>query len=190
MKQTVSLGPGQSAPVSFTISPTAQGVYSVHVNGLSDSFSAIVHADPYLYNEGVNAHLWVPGYSYGIGDRSKESNHLSVWAEQPGSHAEWAWDTAMKIDFSIFHTLYIDWENVGVDAYGFNQSYLTIGQAGLNWDVGMHRFIYQRNRFSRRVDSMDISDLAVESYVRIHARDGSFMYPYKSHVRVYRVWLE
>ena len=41
MKQTVSLNPGESKAVAFTFTPTVAKNYTVNVDGLTGSFSAI-----------------------------------------------------------------------------------------------------------------------------------------------------
>ena len=41
MKKTVTLNPGESRTVAFTFTPTAAGVHSVSVDGLSGSFTVL-----------------------------------------------------------------------------------------------------------------------------------------------------
>ena len=41
MQKTISLNPGESKEVSFTITPQTVGVHSVSVDGLSGSFSVL-----------------------------------------------------------------------------------------------------------------------------------------------------
>jgi hypothetical protein len=45
--QTVTLGPGESQVVSFTVTPSAEGTYHVAIDGLTGSFvcTAAPHAD-------------------------------------------------------------------------------------------------------------------------------------------------
>jgi len=66
MKQTVSLGPGQSIPVSFQIKPNVEGNYVVQLNGLGKEFTVQAAVgtwtlDATVYGFSHDTHYRLPG---------------------------------------------------------------------------------------------------------------------------------
>jgi hypothetical protein len=78
--QTVTLAPGQSQVVSFTVTPSAEGTYQVAVDGLSGSFVCTVapHADIRVENLVIS-----PASCY-VGDTVTISVTVTNYGNAPG----------------------------------------------------------------------------------------------------------
>jgi len=79
--QAVTLGPGQSQMVSFTVTPPAEGTYHVAIDGLSGSFVCTVapHADIRAENLVI-----LPSACY-VGDTVTISVTVTNYGNAPGT---------------------------------------------------------------------------------------------------------
>ncbi len=145
--------------------------------------------DGYIYNESEHEDEWVEGYSVSTGSVSEENDHLYLHASNSSALAVRTWVTGEKVDLTNFDTLYVDWENLGDDSIA-NSSILNISDDKDGTHMEFEEQILVRRDFSRQTDSLDISELSDEWYVRAHARDSYTNGATDSTVKVYKVWLE
>lgn len=139
-----------------------------------------------IYTLGTEHFAIANGYSSGTdGSRSKQSNHLFL-QYGAGSIGEIAYVTDVPINVARFKTLGIDWENTGSEANS-NRSYLCVSPVkNGNADNYILR-LERRQNFSREIGTLDISSLAGDYYIRIHAKTTSDNY--RSRILTYRIYL-
>lgn len=138
-----------------------------------------------LYSEGTENVAWVVGYSSGTGTQSKNSDHLYL----KGGTVDFGTDersyvTEGKVSLANISTLYVDWENTGVDTAN-HMAYVTLAVHNVKTESeseGAAR-LFPNMPFNRKIDGLDVSNFTGDYYIGVHAyRRGE--------LKVYRVWGE
>lgn len=139
------------------------------------------------YNEGLEYADWVPGYSIAVGGSlSKEIDHLYLYASNAAARVERTWVTDNAINLTNVGTLEIEWANEGVSfSANITRFIVSVDKMG-DYEV-LTKSINKTGPFARTTDTLDVSDLTGNYYLRIHARDNSAAYARTSLVRAYKV---
>lgn len=138
-----------------------------------------------LYTNGYEDIAWIEGYSSGTGTQSKNTDHLYLKGGTYDFGAdERSYVTDSKVSLANISTLYVDWENTGVNTAN-HMAYVVLEVHNAKtegYGSGVTR-ISVNLPFSRRIDSLDVSTLEGEYYMAIHAyRRGE--------LKAYKVWGE
>ena len=141
-------------------------------------------ADLKLYTLGVEDVAWVVGYSNGSGSQSKESDHLYVYAY--GGGAERTYVTDLAVNLTAYSKLWIDWSGSS-DPDGAVR--LVASTSKTSSSATYNARLSKGGSFSRREDSLDVSGLSGDHYIRIHAA-GTSEADYSATLRTYKIWLE
>ncbi len=153
---------------------------------IGDDFKPVL---PTLYyTEGVEDVAWSNGISSGAGDRSKETDHFYLFAEDVG-RADRAFVTSNAIDLTNIKTLFVDWENTGaID--GLNRSRLIASTNNGGGAATYNALLNKNSAFARGINELDVSSLVGNYYIRVHAYDDSTTALIASKLNVYRIWGE
>lgn len=140
----------------------------------------------FLYKEGAEPVSWVVGYSAGttiVGNsQSKESDHLYLQAFSVGVRT---YVTDSVVDLTNINTIWIDWENVG-DAKQYSCLIASTNKTATYTTYNARLMV--TGNFSRTEQSLDVSGLSGNHYIRIHAT-GPVALAY-SKINAYKVWIE
>lgn len=94
--------------------------------------------------------------------------------------------TDIAVDLTNIQTLYVDWENIGISRSYFNISTDKMG----SWSARDAGVTITTSGFSRTVNTVDVSNLLGNYYIRFHAVDINNTTPNNSELLVYKVWGE
>jgi hypothetical protein len=149
----------------------------------------------WLYSEGVESVTFIEGNDSDSGyysSVSKESDHLHLKSTpKDGSLSEQvSYVTEIKVDVTDFTALNIDWENVG-EGTTWNGSLLNVTteqRSGKNTYTA--QIYHAHNAFPRTVESLDVSSLSGEFFIKVFALGGTGQTASQSIVNVYNLWLE
>ncbi len=142
----------------------------------------------YIYNEGTHEDEWVAGYSAGTGSQSKEDDYMYLYAKREPADAERTYVTDKKVDLTNWDTLKVEWENTGDESDG-NQSHIVVS-TNKTASHGTSNASYNTTTdFTKRTNSVEISGLLDEYYIRVHA--GAVIFNnVESEIKVHKIWLE
>ena len=136
----------------------------------------------YIYNESTHEDMWVVGYD-DVGSYNsftKQADHLRIRAGDWEYESEMAAVTDEMVDLTGIDLIEIDWashdENDGLSAL--------IASTNKDGDATIYDARFIRNyAFVRRIDTLDVSGLTGNHYIRIHAvqniKDSYTVYAYK-----------
>ena len=138
----------------------------------------------YLYKEGAEPVSWVVGYSAGtiVNTQSKEADHLYLQARSVGVRT---YVTDSTVDLTNISTVWIDWENVG-DATQYSCLIASTNKTATY--ISYNARLLVTGNFSRTEQSLDVSGLSGNHYIRIHAT-GPVDLAY-SKIKAYKVWVK
>jgi hypothetical protein len=144
----------------------------------------------YLYLLGDECTLltggYVVGYSAGTGTQSKQATYLYL-DQTAGTLGEKTYVTNNLINFTGVKTIYVEWENIGDNDDSVNSVLAVSTNKTGGTAVFDGKFTNQYN-FARRIDSLDVSNLNGDYYIRVHARTGASARTSK--LKVYKIWGE
>jgi len=146
-------------------------------------------ADTYLYNEGVGGDDWVVGYIKATGGMLKRASYIELYALNSGATAEGTVVTDALVDLTDVNTIHIDWLNNG-NASDDNESYLVVSTNKTDSHATYDARLAKVNTFTRTTDTLDVSGLTGDHYIRVHARDANATAQVVSGVYMYKLWLE
>lgn len=148
---------------------TVDGVVQT-ANGVPQT-DDIPDSQGYLYNEGEYESAWIEGGGFGVGDQSKETDHLfAAGGPDDTGSAERAWVTEDLIDLSGVNTIEVEWES-GADFYEGSIAAHT-DQNGTYFEASTDLRRSVDTDFARTTESFDVSGLSDQYYIALHARDG------------------
>ena len=137
-----------------------------------------------LYTAGTENVAWVEGYSNGDGSQSKEADHLRV--DRPGLDGERTWVTDAAVDLTAWSMLKVEWEASGAGGASDTAS-LVVSTNKTASAATYDARVQSIGTFPRLEQSIDISALSGNHYVRIHStHTGDAEGP----LYAYKVWLE
>ena len=138
----------------------------------------------YLYNEGVENVAWVTGYSAGTtgNTQSKEATYLHLEALSIGQRT---YVTDAVVDLTSISTIWVDWVNTG-DAGMYSCLVASTNKTASYTTYNARTLV--TGAFVRGTNSLDVSGLSGNHYIRVHASGVvGFIY---SKIKAYKVWLE
>jgi hypothetical protein len=125
----------------------------------------------YIYNGSTYNPIWVNGYSIGDGSQYLYTDSMYLNADQSRGISERSYVTDNPIDLTCINSIVIDWENIGWD-WDNNRSYLVLSSSSKYGKYDDNEINFKRIRpFTRRHDTLDVSTLTGNYYIRIHAID-------------------
>ncbi|KQC09715.1 MAG: hypothetical protein APR54_12500 [Candidatus Cloacimonas sp. SDB] len=125
----------------------------------------------YIYHGSTYNPIWVNGYSIGDGSQYLYQDNMYLNADQSRGISERSYVTDNPIDLTCINSVVIDWENVGWD-WDNNRSYLVLSSYSKYGKYDDNEINFERIRpFTRRIDTLDVSALTGNYYIRIHAID-------------------
>ena len=133
---------------------------------------------------------WVTGIVGSEASLSKESDHL--FASANGQNADFEqrmalWVTDNLIDLTEINILYIEWENTG-DTVDSNRSYFIAGGTK-NGNTGSFDVRLEKlNTFNKTIETIDVSALTGNYYIRCGCRDSSSVVNSNAQVKIYKIY--
>lgn len=103
--------------------------------------------------------------------------------------SEVAWVTDTMVELTAYSSLKITWAQNG-DANNNNSSRLCVSTSKNDDSTVFDLRLSNTNTFSKQTDTLDISTLSGQFYIRIHARDNSGSVSVSSDLLVYEIELE
>jgi hypothetical protein len=146
--------------------------------------------DSLLYDGGTNEENWVVGYSEGDGSQSKEADHLYLLAAQSNGTAERTYVLDYKVDVTDYTVLKIDWEDTVTGTSTNKQHAVCLSDVKTGSMATYDYRLYREQSFERTIDSLDISLVSGEYYIRVHGRDNYASGTRSGEVKAYKIWLE
>lgn len=150
---------------------------------------AILELSPYisdLWNLGFGQDNFEAGYNTSFADIFFVDDYINISTSSPDSEEEKVVVTAESHNLTLVDEIFIDWENTGVDNSN-NESYFIVSETqNDNHEVYTKR-ISKTGEFGRTVDTLDVSDLEGEYYIRFHALDSDSEESASSNIRTYRL---
>ena len=140
-----------------------------------------------LYNYGVELVAWVVGASALTGSQSKEADHLYLTCREPAGE-DFAYRTYVTnglVGLTNYTTMHVEWE---APTGGGPNAHLVASTVKLGdpWTYDA-RVIKAGTGWAKRTDSVNISALSGDYYVRVHLVNSAAAWAY---LKVYKVWLE
>ena len=140
-----------------------------------------------LYNYGVELVAWVVGASSFTGSQSKEADHLYLTCREPAGedHAYRTYVTDEPVGLTSYSALHVEWE---APTGGSPNAWLVAStvKLGSPWTYDA-QVTKAGTGWAKRTDSVDISALSGDYYVRVHLVNSDSAWAY---LKVYKVWLE
>jgi hypothetical protein len=123
---------------------------------------------------------------------TQTANYTRVYASLARAVAEIAWVTDDPVDLSGYSRLYIDWQNSAGASNNNNHAYFGVSVDQNTAAAGLATpRLAKTNRFNRTTESIDISGLTGNYYIRVHARDNDTGRTARtSDIYVYKIWVE
>lgn len=156
------------------------------------SVSSVGDGILWVYDEGIEYITIIHAYYAPGGYFAKRSDHIELRGDRLSAVTHMGTDT--KIDVTGFNTIYIDWERTHPYAGQFDNVYSRLMLVDVRTGSLVGNKIhasYQRAGnapFSRRVDSLDVSDLNGEFYIRVNL--SIYAENIEVFQKIYRIWLE
>ena len=126
-----------------------------------------------LYNEGTQVVPFTQGYSLGSkGSVDFNSNHIYLSAGgQDAAANERSIRTTSTISLAGVKKIYIDWSagRTGLSQYA---ALIVSTTATASYTTNNANLIIPNPSFSRRIDSLDVTALNGNYYIKVHARDS------------------
>lgn len=191
---TVILIDTLSNSVTSTTTSNSVGTYSFNPDPksyqvIADASNFVGENIPFLYrpwyDAGESENYWTSGISSNSGSRTKNASNMVVEVSGNSSNtADYSWATTQTLNLSNYSTLEIEWENTGgsnatsaflvggtqIDGYGANQA--TVELTG---------------SFTQQTDSLDVSGITSNLYIRVHAVDTDGKNAVNSNITIYRI---
>ena len=149
-------------------------------------------SDVLIYTNGAENSPIIGGFEDPVvTQRSKEADHLRLWAQMPALRAQTSWTTEQAIDLTGIDKVAVEWANVGT-ASTYNESHLIAATNSTDKAEDQALKFTRNSSFGTTIDRLDVSGINQPRYIRVHARDadaGLFSNP-SSELNVYRIWLE
>jgi hypothetical protein len=123
-------------------------------------------------------------YTDGFGSLSTRLNVTGIT-----DVSEVGWVTDVLVNLTAYSSLKITWRQVG-DANNNNASRLVVSTNKTADSTTFDARISNANTFSLQTDTLDISGLSGNYYIRVHARDNSTIASIDSDLIVYKIFLE
>jgi hypothetical protein len=128
----------------------------------------------YIYNGSTYNPIWVNGYSIGDGSQYLYTDSMYLNADQSSGIAERSYVTDNPIELTCINSIVVDWENVGWDGEN-NRSYIVISSSSKYGKYDDNEISFGKIRpFTRRNDTLDVSSLTGNYYIRVHAIDDGW----------------
>jgi len=140
------------------------------------------------YTQGLESIPWVSGYSAGVGAQSKNENGLYLLTDYGSSQANRTYVTSIAVDLTKIKTLYLDAENTGAVNSNNLLRFIASTSGGLATSATYDAKFQKTSAFSRRIESLNVSSLVGNYFLRIHSISTAA--GYASELRIFRIWGE
>lgn len=127
----------------------------------------------YIYRGSSYNPIWVNGFGKGEGDQYLFDDFMQLNAHTTRATAEKSYVIDKPIDLTCINSIVIDWENIGFEGEN-NKSYLVVSASSKygRYDNNDQKLEFIKT-FKRRIDTLDVSALKGNYYIRVHAlEDG------------------
>jgi hypothetical protein len=130
---------------------------------------------------------WVAGASQSTGSQAKNADNLYLTAGNASAIAYRTYVTDNEIDLTNINSLKIEWANTGASSTA-NQSrfYVHTNKNDIEHTVRLQK----TNTFGRITDTIDVSSLSGNYYVKVSAIDAPTNALATSTISVYKIWGE
>lgn len=140
------------------------------------------------YETGAEITAWETGYSAGdTKSVTKEATDIIVNAARISVSTRIAVVTAIAVNLTTIKRLKIEWENTGSSSAGNESHFMVSTNKTGDYDVYNATTSYL-NKFSRRINELNVENLSGLFYIRAHARVSSN--GVTSNIIIHRVWGE
>jgi|GEM_PF-2388056 len=144
-------------------------------------------ASGFIYNRGLFADEWIPGFSEGGRSQSRQADHLYLLASQRAGGAERTYVTRQRVNLTNVREIRIEWENTGARPI-HNKSYLVVSTSRDGRHDISDADLEEVSRFDRS-DTLNVRGLTGDFFIRVHARENHASQNRWSELRVFSIQL-
>jgi hypothetical protein len=135
------------------------------------AYGPVPVAESFLYNSGTEFVSFVPGYSNGVTGDLTEGALSTVIRAFTNNNTERVWVTDSTVDLTGWDQLQITWSNTGAnDTDNLSRIIVSTNKNGDYNDAPIAASLNKTSTFSEISETVDISALNGNYYIRVHAR--------------------
>lgn len=148
-----------------------------------------------LYDNGIERAVFdkgrmTPSNDITKANATKELTHLNLIADNSTGTALATFVTLQKIDVTNLRVIKVEWEAICSNHTNNHQSYIDlVTDRNADYFNGVKQF-RKNGSFAKREDTLDVSNLTGEYYVRVMAHDAASAIRADVNLKVYKIWKE